>query len=250
MASVWFLLRDGRRFGPFPFDQLRQMTTTGQLLPVDLLAQAEGGPWVPATRVPGFFGLTPPPTPSATAQEAEAPFDFGRGAERQTDASSRTDSEERRQRRAKQDTRVSSSRRIFILAAGGMLFLIATGVYLAGRTATTRTNSTGKQDEIGRPQHGTTRPGSAAINLSYAGGFEAGSAMGKQQAEVWSNPNLTPLTRQSLQKQFAKTHDENVKKYEEIRGLRGESNDAVQRLKGIADGYREELQKVGFPFTR
>jgi hypothetical protein len=53
-----------------------------------------------------------------------------------------------------------------------------------------------------------------------------------------------------LQKSFTKTHDENVKKYEDARGRLGESNDAVQRLKGIADGYRQELQNVEFPFAR
>lgn len=249
MANVWFLLRNGHRYGPFQFAQLRQMTTTGQLLPVDLIAQTEGGPWVPASEVPGLYDTAPPPPPDTPAQETEPSFNFGCGAEGQPDTSSRTDSSERN--RSERNARGSSRQTAFILIAGmGLLLLVTIGVYFASRDTTKRATSTGKQDEVGRPQTGTNRPAPTAANQSYTGGFEAGSALGKQNAEVWTNPKHTPLVRQSLQKQFAKTHDENVKKYEDARGRLGESNDAVQRLKGIADGYRQELQSVGFPFAR
>jgi hypothetical protein len=41
MADHWFMQRYGQRYGPFAFPQFQQMTTTGQLLPGDLVAQAE-----------------------------------------------------------------------------------------------------------------------------------------------------------------------------------------------------------------
>lgn len=74
MSNDWFLLRDGRRYGPFSFAQLQQMTTTGQLLPVDLLAQTEGGPWMPAAQVGGLFA------PSHKSGQ-DSPFDFSAGTE-------------------------------------------------------------------------------------------------------------------------------------------------------------------------
>jgi hypothetical protein len=65
MADHWFLQRSGKRYGPFTFPQFQQMTTTGQLLPVDLVAQAEAGPWLPAAQVPELF-----------ASEPDTPFEF------------------------------------------------------------------------------------------------------------------------------------------------------------------------------
>ncbi|MFO0824815.1 MAG: DUF4339 domain-containing protein, partial [Gemmataceae bacterium] len=114
MPSVWFLLRDGRRYGPFHFEQLQKMTTTGQLLPVDLLAQAEGGPWVSASQVPGLYDAAPPPTANTPAQDSEPAFDFG-GAEGEP-ATARTDSSARVQR--SQRTASSRSRRTaFVVVA-------------------------------------------------------------------------------------------------------------------------------------
>lgn len=248
MSNDWFLLRDGRRYGPFHFEQLQKMTTTGQLLPVDLLAQAVGGPWVPASQVPGLYDVAPLPTANAPAQDSEPAFDFG-GAEGTPDTA-RTDGSARAQR-SQRIASGRSRRTAFVVAAGcGVLILVATGVYLAGRDTTKGANSTGKTDGSGKPQTGTVRPGSGATSDSYAGGFEAGSALGKQNAQTWANPKLNSSARQSLQKNFTKTHDENVKKYEDARGRFGESNDTVQRLKGIADGYHQELQNAGFPFPR
>jgi hypothetical protein len=248
MANVWFLLRNGRSYGPFQSAQLRQMTTTGQLLPVDLLAQAEGGPWVPASEVPGLYDAAPP-TANAPTQDAEPAFDFG-GAEGQPEAAARTDNSART-RRSQRNSSDRSRRTAFVVVAGcGLLLLIATGVYFASRDTTQGANSTSKSGQVGQPQTGVSRPGSGATNQSYAGGFEAGVALGKRNAETWANPKLNSSARQSLQKNFTKTHDENVRKYEDARGRFGESNDAVQRLKGIADGYRQELQNVEFPFTR
>lgn len=248
MANVWFLLRDGRSYGPFQLAQLRQMTTTGQLLPVDLLAQTEGGPWVSASEVPGLYDAALPTT-NAPTQDAEPAFDFG-GAGGKPDAAARTDNSARTHR-SQRNSSGRSRRTAFVVVAGcGLLLLISTGVYFVSRDATKGANATGKSGEVGQSQTGAGRPGSGATSQSYAGGFEAGSALGKQNAQTWANPKLNSSARQSLQKNFTKTHDENVRKYEDARGRFGESNDAVQRLKGIADGYRQELQSVGFPFAR
>jgi hypothetical protein len=189
-----------------------------------------------------------PPTSNAAAQHAEPAFDFG-GTEGQPDADARTDNSARKHR-SQRNPSGRSTRTVFVVVAGcGLLLLVATGVYFASRD-TKGANLTGKSGEVGQPQTGAARPGSGATSQSYAGGFEAGSALGKQNAQAWANPKLNSSARQSLQKSFTKTHDENVKKYEDARGRLGESNDAVQRLKGIADGYRQELQNVEFPFAR
>ena len=247
----WFILRGGVRYGPFAHAQLQRMTATGQLLPVDLVAQSEGDPWVPASQVSGLFDVAPLPTPNTTAQAQDAPFDFGEEAEQPADTSSQSNATERPHRGESLSAKGRSSQTALIAVVGVMLLVVlVSGIYFASRDTTKRTTSTGKQDESGRSQPGAARPGSAATNLSYAGGFEDGSILGKQHAKLWANPNVKPLNRQFDQKQFAKIHNENVMKYEDVRGRLGESHDATQRLKGIADGYREELQKVGFPFQR
>lgn len=91
MADQWFVQRDGQKFGPFSPAQLKQMTATGQLLPVDLVAKGEGGKWVAASQIKGLFAATapakqPPPTPVQAATTGPlpppvptAPFDLAGG---------------------------------------------------------------------------------------------------------------------------------------------------------------------------
>lgn len=57
MEGRWYIQRDGERFGPYNMLQLKQMTTTGQLLPVDFLLAADASEPVPAGSVPGLFSL-------------------------------------------------------------------------------------------------------------------------------------------------------------------------------------------------
>jgi len=61
MADEWFVQRDGQNFGPFSSAQLKQMTTTGRLLPVDLVTKGEDGRWVPASQIKGLFATSPAP---------------------------------------------------------------------------------------------------------------------------------------------------------------------------------------------
>ena len=69
MANVWFIKRDEQKTGPFTSGQLRQMVTTGQLLPIDLITNGEADNWVPASNVKGLFA----PTAADPAIEPAAP---------------------------------------------------------------------------------------------------------------------------------------------------------------------------------
>ena len=74
MADEWFVERDGQNFGPYSPAQLRSMTATGQLLPVDRVRKGGEGPWKPASQVKGLFAAPavaslpmPMPTPTPTS---------------------------------------------------------------------------------------------------------------------------------------------------------------------------------------
>ncbi len=76
MADQWYTQRDGQKYGPFSPAQLKQMTVSGQLLPVDLVSKSADGRWVAASRIKGLFAasvVTPPPTAPANA------FEFSQG---------------------------------------------------------------------------------------------------------------------------------------------------------------------------
>ncbi len=55
MDDVWYLTRDGKRFGPYPFAQLRELADSGQLAPDDLVWQQGGTNWLAASQVPGLI---------------------------------------------------------------------------------------------------------------------------------------------------------------------------------------------------
>jgi hypothetical protein len=83
MADHWFVQRDGQTFGPFGPAQLKQMTATGQLLPVDLVSRGGDDRWIPASQITGLFPAPakqqPAPAPAATGPLPPAPdsdFDF------------------------------------------------------------------------------------------------------------------------------------------------------------------------------
>jgi hypothetical protein len=83
MADEWFVQRDGQNFGPFSSAQLKQMTTSGRLLPVDLVTKGEDGRWVPASQIKGLFATSPaaasqlppmpPPLPATASQLPSMP---------------------------------------------------------------------------------------------------------------------------------------------------------------------------------
>jgi hypothetical protein len=75
-AREWYLLRDGKRFGPFSDIDLDRFHSTKQLLPTDLLWHEGLGEWQPSA----FFELqrdTPGLEPTAT-QRSAAPQAFPR----------------------------------------------------------------------------------------------------------------------------------------------------------------------------
>lgn len=81
MTDQWFVQRDGQKFGPYSPARLKQMTTTGQLLPVDLVSKGEGGRWVPASQIKGLFSDIPASYPAPTTSPLPppatgSPFDF------------------------------------------------------------------------------------------------------------------------------------------------------------------------------
>ena len=54
----WYFARNGQRFGPFAFEQFRQMAASG-LLSAEDMVQSDGGCWVSARLVGGLFGESP-----------------------------------------------------------------------------------------------------------------------------------------------------------------------------------------------
>jgi hypothetical protein len=72
MAGEWFVAREGQQpSGPVTPQQLKQMATSGQLQPEDLVWR-EGMPkWVPAGQVKGLLGAPPTEPPAAPPRAAE-----------------------------------------------------------------------------------------------------------------------------------------------------------------------------------
>jgi hypothetical protein len=74
MAQDWFVVRDGKETGPFTAPQLKDMTTTGRLIPDDLVRRADMQAPRKASTIKGLFAATasastkpPPPSVSETA---------------------------------------------------------------------------------------------------------------------------------------------------------------------------------------
>lgn len=77
MSQQWYLSRQGQRFGPYSWEQLRGFAGSGLVAPEDF-AWSDGMPgWVKAAEVEGLFKTTPPPgqsaPPAPPARPAEAP---------------------------------------------------------------------------------------------------------------------------------------------------------------------------------
>ena len=57
MARNWYYAKDGQRFGPVPFDHLRQLAAAGRVLWSDMVVEEGSQTWGPAAGVPGLvFG--------------------------------------------------------------------------------------------------------------------------------------------------------------------------------------------------
>jgi hypothetical protein len=77
MSDNWYYAKNGQRFGPFRFDQIRQLAASGVLHANDMLMNEAAGQWVSAQAVAGLFtalGVPPVSTSDASAApEAPAP---------------------------------------------------------------------------------------------------------------------------------------------------------------------------------
>jgi hypothetical protein len=74
MARNWYYAKDGQRFGPVPFDDLRQLAATGRVLWSDVVVEEGSQTWGPAASVAGLvFGPEAGPgKQEGTTVEAEA----------------------------------------------------------------------------------------------------------------------------------------------------------------------------------
>ncbi len=71
MGSAWYVGKGRDRRGPFTSGQLREMATSGELLPTDLIWKDGMSGWVPASKTKGLFPARtpvsgPPPIPART----------------------------------------------------------------------------------------------------------------------------------------------------------------------------------------
>lgn len=75
MSASWHYLKDGRPFGPFTLDQMRQLAASGLLAPTDMVKPDATGVWVSAGTVADLNfspapvsppAVVPPPVPEAT----------------------------------------------------------------------------------------------------------------------------------------------------------------------------------------
>ena len=72
MASQWFYMKAGNRFGPVTARILQALATTGEIGPADLISREGSGTWVDAARVKGLFPTTSPaPRTPATFTAAD-----------------------------------------------------------------------------------------------------------------------------------------------------------------------------------
>lgn len=69
MSDSWFFARGGQKFGPFAFEQIRQMAASGLLSPLDMVQDGSTGRWLSACAVEGLFaphaGGKQPASPSS-----------------------------------------------------------------------------------------------------------------------------------------------------------------------------------------
>jgi cytochrome c-type biogenesis protein CcmH/NrfG len=67
MSNNWYFAKNGKKVGPFSFDQLRQLMAAGTLTPIDEVLNEGGSQWVTARIVPGLL----PSTESTADQVAD-----------------------------------------------------------------------------------------------------------------------------------------------------------------------------------
>ena len=63
MPTEWFYSKSGQQLGPIPSEQLKQLATSGQLQPSDLVWKDGMGQWVEARKIKGLFPAQPMSSP-------------------------------------------------------------------------------------------------------------------------------------------------------------------------------------------
>ena len=245
MANVWFIKRDDQKAGPFTSGQLRQMATTGQLLPIDLITKGEAGNWVPASNVKGLFA----PPAADPAIEAAAPsevpgesFDFGPSDSASTPSRPQKGVAAGQMLAERFKSLIGGlSRNAKIAIGGGLLLLFVVGgscVMFGGKSGTT---SAGKSGSSGGSRGSLSA--AARENSEYKRGYKIGSDLGKRS--VNGRQLDDPRIRPSAMKEFNKKKREFEKEYQDLLRSYGPDHDGTLLYRGMLDGYTEELAKAG-----
>jgi GYF domain 2 len=85
MSSKWYIIRQGQQIGPFEFDQLKQLATSGALTAADAVWNEPSCISVPARMVPGLL-----PNSSTTMQQQSGGEHVCSTNERPSNQSSKT----------------------------------------------------------------------------------------------------------------------------------------------------------------
>ncbi|MCZ2342336.1 MAG: GYF domain-containing protein [Bacteroidales bacterium] len=141
MADQWFILRDGKRHGPYSGADLKKYAASGHLLPIDLVVKDGMAKPVPAAKVKGLF-------PTAEPTPLHEPDDFAAATEQARPASRRV-------------TGQSNRMKLYLVLGGcgllAMIVVVAVVVMALGRKPTT----TNGREEV-KSGGDTARPGSGS----------------------------------------------------------------------------------------
>lgn len=74
MADAWYYMKAGKRFGPVPSQQLKQLVVDGNLQPSDLIWKEGMKDWWPASKLPGMNSVRSNSAPPARHSQAPTRF--------------------------------------------------------------------------------------------------------------------------------------------------------------------------------
>jgi hypothetical protein len=73
-TNQWYFAKDGKRFGPFTFQQFQQLAASGALSPTDMVWDEGASYWISANDVPALFYVAMvPPTSNSTTPAPSPP---------------------------------------------------------------------------------------------------------------------------------------------------------------------------------
>lgn len=72
MGAAWYYVKDEQQVGPVSGEQLKQLATSGQLAPGDLVWKDGMADWVPASRIKGLFDHARAAAPGSSVAEPVA----------------------------------------------------------------------------------------------------------------------------------------------------------------------------------